>query len=273
MCFCLSPPILFLFPFYLSCSVSLYLYFLIIFWLMWPTNYVFRPWTQYRSWEHPFNLIIFSCSEHYFFFQKEDFDSEDDKSPEEKYVEEMSKVIPQGTDKTPEVLDSALKGLSARLVLHCRYIRNSLSPKFSCIANGRGSWIGHIKNHYRGHTFTCIILEMVKQYNRGKWRWCVMSEYSVLVQHAIPFCCVHHSLFVVMWAISECVVVTFLRKKDWWGAKWYCYKNIASLVTAIHYFLCNNHFILCLPTFILPSDLLSGIFLDTLIRQCPFGFV
>jgi hypothetical protein len=31
-------------------------------------------------------------------------------------VEEMSKVIPQGTDKTPEVLDSALKGLSARSV-------------------------------------------------------------------------------------------------------------------------------------------------------------
>jgi phosphatidate cytidylyltransferase len=57
----------------------------------------------------------------FFSFQKEDFDSEDDKSPEEKYVEEMSKVIPQGTDKTPEVLDSALKGLSARLVLHCRY--------------------------------------------------------------------------------------------------------------------------------------------------------
>lgn len=56
-----------------------------------------------------------------FSFQKEDFDSEDDKSPEEKYVEEMSNVIPQGTDKTPEVLDSALKGLSARLVLHCRY--------------------------------------------------------------------------------------------------------------------------------------------------------
>lgn len=46
--------------------------------------------------------------------QKEDIDSEDDKSPEEKYAEEMSKVIPQGTDKTPEVLDSALKGLSAR---------------------------------------------------------------------------------------------------------------------------------------------------------------
>jgi phosphatidate cytidylyltransferase len=54
----------------------------------------------------------------FFLFQKDDFDSEDDKSPEEKYVEEMSKVIPQGTDKTPEVLDSALKGLSARSVKH-----------------------------------------------------------------------------------------------------------------------------------------------------------
>lgn len=53
-----------------------------------------------------------------FLSQKEDFDSEDDKSPEEKYVEEMSKIIPQGTDKTPEVLDSALQGLSARLVSH-----------------------------------------------------------------------------------------------------------------------------------------------------------
>jgi hypothetical protein len=56
---------------------------------------------------------LFYCCECYFFFQKEDFDSEDDKSPEENYME-MSKVIPQGTDKTPEVLDSALQGLSAR---------------------------------------------------------------------------------------------------------------------------------------------------------------
>jgi len=54
-------------------------------------------------------------------FQKEDIDSEDDKSPEEKYVEEMSKVIPQGTDKTPEVLDSALKGLSARSESYCHH--------------------------------------------------------------------------------------------------------------------------------------------------------
>ncbi|KAG8237375.1 hypothetical protein J437_LFUL013010 [Ladona fulva] len=43
-----------------------------------------------------------------------EFDSEDDKTPDEKYVEEIAQVVPQGTDKTPEVLDSALKGLSAR---------------------------------------------------------------------------------------------------------------------------------------------------------------
>lgn len=46
--------------------------------------------------------------------QKEDIDSEDDKSPEEKYVEEVAKIVPQGTDKTPEVLNSALSGLSDR---------------------------------------------------------------------------------------------------------------------------------------------------------------
>lgn len=45
---------------------------------------------------------------------KDEVDSEDDKCPEEKFVDEVSKSLPQGTDKTPEVLDSALKGLSAR---------------------------------------------------------------------------------------------------------------------------------------------------------------
>ncbi|XP_071455450.1 phosphatidate cytidylyltransferase, photoreceptor-specific [Hetaerina americana] len=43
-----------------------------------------------------------------------EFDSEDDKTPDEKYVEEIATAVPQGTDKTPEVLDSALKGLDAR---------------------------------------------------------------------------------------------------------------------------------------------------------------
>lgn len=31
--------------------------------------------------------------------------------PDERYVEELSKKLPQGTDKTPEVLEEALKGL------------------------------------------------------------------------------------------------------------------------------------------------------------------
>ncbi|CAO1310169.1 unnamed protein product [Diamesa tonsa] len=42
----------------------------------------------------------------------DNIDSEEEKSPEDKYVKELSKNLPQGTDKTPEVLDSALKGLS-----------------------------------------------------------------------------------------------------------------------------------------------------------------
>lgn len=41
-------------------------------------------------------------------------DSEEEKLPEEKYVEEMSKTLPQGTDKTPEVLGQALSGLPDR---------------------------------------------------------------------------------------------------------------------------------------------------------------
>ncbi|TMW41977.1 hypothetical protein DOY81_012943, partial [Sarcophaga bullata] len=38
-------------------------------------------------------------------------DSEEEKLPEEKFVEELAKTLPQGTDKTPEILDSALKGI------------------------------------------------------------------------------------------------------------------------------------------------------------------
>lgn len=41
-------------------------------------------------------------------------DSEEEKNLEEKYVDEMAKSLPQGTDKTPEILDSALSGLSTR---------------------------------------------------------------------------------------------------------------------------------------------------------------
>ncbi|XP_058834820.1 phosphatidate cytidylyltransferase, photoreceptor-specific [Topomyia yanbarensis] len=41
-------------------------------------------------------------------------DSEEEKLPEEKYVEEMAKSFPQGTSKTPELLGQALKGLPQR---------------------------------------------------------------------------------------------------------------------------------------------------------------
>lgn len=38
-------------------------------------------------------------------------DSEDERLQNEKYVDELAKKLPQGTDKTPEVLEEALKGL------------------------------------------------------------------------------------------------------------------------------------------------------------------
>jgi phosphatidate cytidylyltransferase len=41
-------------------------------------------------------------------------DSEEEKFAEDKYIDDLAKKLPQGTDKTPEVLDSALKGLSDR---------------------------------------------------------------------------------------------------------------------------------------------------------------
>ncbi|KAI8429231.1 hypothetical protein MSG28_007754 [Choristoneura fumiferana] len=41
-------------------------------------------------------------------------DSEEEKVLEDKYVDIMAKNLPQGTDKTPEILDSALSGLSSR---------------------------------------------------------------------------------------------------------------------------------------------------------------
>ncbi|ODN06380.1 Phosphatidate cytidylyltransferase, photoreceptor-specific [Orchesella cincta] len=44
----------------------------------------------------------------------ESADSDDEKLPEEKYLEKLAKEIPQGTDKTPEVLSGALQGLSDR---------------------------------------------------------------------------------------------------------------------------------------------------------------
>lgn len=44
-------------------------------------------------------------------------DSEEEKIPEEKFVEELAKNLPQGTDKTPEILDAALKDLPDRYVI------------------------------------------------------------------------------------------------------------------------------------------------------------
>lgn len=41
-------------------------------------------------------------------------DSEEERLPDEKYIDELSKKLPQGTDKTPEVLNSALSGLPDR---------------------------------------------------------------------------------------------------------------------------------------------------------------
>ncbi|CAF4904252.1 unnamed protein product [Pieris macdunnoughi] len=41
-------------------------------------------------------------------------DSEEEKALEEKYVDELAKSLPQGTDKTTEIFDSALSGLSTR---------------------------------------------------------------------------------------------------------------------------------------------------------------
>ena len=38
-------------------------------------------------------------------------DSEEEKLPESKCVDELSKTLPQGTNKTPELLDAALKEL------------------------------------------------------------------------------------------------------------------------------------------------------------------
>ena len=41
-------------------------------------------------------------------------DSEEERLPDEKYIDELSKTMPKGTDKTPEVLESALQGLPER---------------------------------------------------------------------------------------------------------------------------------------------------------------
>lgn len=43
-------------------------------------------------------------------------DSEEERISDEKYAEELAKKLPQGTDKTPEVLKGAVKGLPDKLV-------------------------------------------------------------------------------------------------------------------------------------------------------------
>lgn len=57
--------------------------------------------------------ILFSLMDIHFYISK--IDSEEEKIADEKYIDDMAKNLPQGTDKTPEVLDAALSGLSARL--------------------------------------------------------------------------------------------------------------------------------------------------------------
>lgn len=46
--------------------------------------------------------------------ESDNIDSEEEKTIEDKYVEELAKSLPQGTDKTPDVLDAALSGLSLK---------------------------------------------------------------------------------------------------------------------------------------------------------------
>lgn len=60
-------------------------------------------------------------------------DSEEERLPDEKYVEDLAKKLPQGTDKTPEVLEEALKGLPDKyvpvpLIIHIfgTFVKNKL---------------------------------------------------------------------------------------------------------------------------------------------------
>lgn len=71
-------------------------------------------------------------------------DSEEERLPDEKYVEELAKKLPQGTDKTPEVLEEALKGLPdkygtlySKSILLTMLINKLLIYHISLIADGR----------------------------------------------------------------------------------------------------------------------------------------
>lgn len=55
--------------------------------------------------------ILSNIDVNYIFFNYSQVDSEEERLPDEKYVNDLSKTLPQGTDKTPEVLEEALKGL------------------------------------------------------------------------------------------------------------------------------------------------------------------
>lgn len=57
-------------------------------------------------------------------------DSEEERLPDEKYVENLAKTLPQGTDKTPEVLTGALKGLPDKYVKLHRIIKSILQKPF-----------------------------------------------------------------------------------------------------------------------------------------------
>lgn len=59
-------------------------------------------------------------------------DSEEERLPDEKYVEELAKKLPQGTDKTPEVLEEALKGLPDKYDFQ-PFENYSLPPKFDYV--------------------------------------------------------------------------------------------------------------------------------------------
>lgn len=72
-----------------------------------------------KLWCHVKKLYCVHCFvflSSWFLLQREDLDSEDDKSPDEKGDVVLTHTIPTGTDKTPEILDTALKGFSDRQV-------------------------------------------------------------------------------------------------------------------------------------------------------------
>lgn len=72
-------------------------------------------------------------------------DSEEEKIPEEKFVEELAKNLPQGTDKTPELLDSALKDLPDR------YIQMKIVIYMNLFIISRANYISKIYKYTHAH--------------------------------------------------------------------------------------------------------------------------